>query len=57
MTYEVNLILKISLQSEHSIVDYIQYIIHIVYNHIQDKEYNKIFQNEDAWDEYCSNLN
>ena len=47
MTYEVNLILKISLQSvEHSVIDDLhQYIINIVNNHIvQDKECYKIFE-------------
>ena len=53
MTYEVNLILNISLQSiENTTIDDLhQYIIHVVYNHIiQDCEYNKIFKKEDELD-------
>ena len=50
MTYEVNLILNISLQSCDTYMtdDLHQYITDVVYNHlVQDKECYKIFENDD----------
>lgn len=50
MSYEVNLILNISLQSCYSDItdDVHQYVTGVVYNNlVQDKECYKIFENED----------